>query len=295
MVKVALVILNYNTCDLCVQSAESVLNHNRDVVIIIVDNNSQGHDFESLTTHFQNEDRVVVIKSEINGGYSVGNNLGCHYIDEKYPEVEYIGIMNPDAQLLTPNGIGKLLECFQKDPNIAIVTGLMLENNKINIEKIGWNLPKFREFLVFRLYFIGRILKSKENRFFDLVDHHTLRFDTVQGSFFLIKAQLFKELGYFDENVFLYDEENILGVKIKRFNKDYYAAVDLNCNYVHSHDYSDMTTSELRTDRKMLFRADHYYLKNYTNCGMVKRCVLRVLEFIYLYISLNIRYLIKKK
>ena len=39
--------------------------------------------------------------------------------------------------------------------------------------------------------------------------------ENIAGSFFIARHDIFKAIGYFDENTFLFYEEDILGEKIK--------------------------------------------------------------------------------
>ena len=49
-------------------------------------------------------------------------------------------------------------------------------------------------------------------------DHYKGKYsyvEAVSGCFFMIKSEALKRVNYFDENVFLYYEENILGEKLR--------------------------------------------------------------------------------
>ena len=70
--RVAIIILNYNDKKNSVRLAKELNNYDVIDRIIVVDNCSPNNDFEYLK-EIKNE-KIDVIKSDKNGGYSYGNN-----------------------------------------------------------------------------------------------------------------------------------------------------------------------------------------------------------------------------
>lgn len=75
--KISIIILNYNSYEMSLHLINMIkdykfLNH-----IIVVDNNSAGNDFELLKAI--SSDKIVVLKSPENKGYSYGNNIGINW------------------------------------------------------------------------------------------------------------------------------------------------------------------------------------------------------------------------
>ena len=86
--------------------------------------------------------------------------------------------------------------------------------------------------------------------------------DCIAGSFFIIKGSIFNEIGYFDENTFLFYEEDILGYKLKRLGYSeailntvsyvHYEGISANRNIKYLHKYLAMQRSRLYFHRRYL-------------------------------------------
>ena len=103
-----IVILNYGTYEQTIRNADILLAHNTSVFVVIVDNCSPGDDYEKMSAYYVEYGRAVVVETGENGGYSKGNNFGIRKMLEKYPDIEYIGIMNPDVRCEEDGMIEKL-------------------------------------------------------------------------------------------------------------------------------------------------------------------------------------------
>ena len=95
----------------------------------------------------------------------------------------------------------------------------------------------------------------------------------------MIKEDIFKQVGYFDENVFLYNEENILGIKLRKYG--YKAAVILDQYYYHNHNFSKDKNKTLLNKMKMLgirFTSRKYLISTYYSSILIP--FLFLVEFI---------------
>ena len=95
MIKVSIIIVNYNTYNLlidCIESIKTNTHNNLDYEIIVVDNNSPIRDIEKLPEVYQD---VQLILSDENGGFGKANNLGS-----RLAKGEYLFFLNPDTLLL---------------------------------------------------------------------------------------------------------------------------------------------------------------------------------------------------
>src|SRR5690606_22565149 len=88
--------------------------------------------------------------------------------------------------------------------------------------------------------------------------------DCIPGSCFIIRYDIFKEIGYFDDNTFLYCEERILAKKIK--NRGYKVGLVINEDFIHNHESPKKLINRLK-HYFYLLESRIYYLKKYTNHG----------------------------
>jgi len=86
--------------------------------------------------------------------------------------------------------------------------------------------------------------------------------EALPGSFFVIKMEPFKQIGYFDENTFLYYEEVILAKKL--MNAGYKQAVDFESFFIHNHEERNRPTISYRIRHsKYLLLSRVYYNLTY--------------------------------
>ena len=189
MKKISIIIVTYNSEELIYNCIESIYKYNdinKEIEIIVVDNNSKNVDsmFFEIEKKFGKE--IILIKNEINGGYGQGNNVGI-----KVANGEIIMIMNPDVRLIMPI-FKKVLDGFTQK-NVVMV-GM---KQMISKTQKGQSL----------LYMSNTIIGIFENKFYSIFDLFIQSKMCFSGSCFFLKKLEFVELGLFDEKIFMYGEE----------------------------------------------------------------------------------------
>lgn len=269
------VILNYNDYETTIKLVNNIKNYNIVDEIVIVDNNSTDSSFEHLKL-LMNE-KITVLKNSCNKGYSSGNNLGCKYLIEKYEKCN-IFISNPDIIIKDEQILIDLLDTFKLD--VGIVSPLILENNKYNR---GWKLPTPFVDALMNIPIIHNkvreknLLYSEERYNRDIVD-----VEVVSGCFFLIRSDVLKKVNFFDENVFLYYEENILGKKLKDLNIR--SVVNTKVEVIHNHSVSIDKNVKKLNKIKILKKSQMYFEKHYNKANIFERILLYITSKIALII-----------
>ncbi len=283
-----LVVLNYCCCELTMRNVDLIIRNNSDFNIVIVDNNSAGEDYTILRDHYGANKNVYVLSSKENGGYSKGNNIGIHKLTEVNPNIKYISIMNPDVRITCENIFDKLINRMILDDKIAWIAPLMIERNAVNYNQIGWSLSNYETILHSNMY-----LSSKNSRSFKMTipydfTTNTLRFDVIQGSLFVIRRDIFQSIGFFDENVFMYFEENILSAKLKQYNPALQAAITPDLFYIHEHDYTRKKLKQLQTIVKRKQKSAMYYLKSILMVTKTRLFIFKIVSWFYVNVELPI-------
>ena len=126
----------------------------------------------------------------------------------------------------------------------------------------GWKIPNVKEEILINLPVIGRKFQKKYTYYDE--DHYKGKYsyvEAVSGCFFMIKSEVLKRISYFDENVFLYYEENILGDKLKNIGYDLIVCNDVVIIHDHSVsiDYNVGTINKF----KILKESQRYFEKKY--------------------------------
>lgn len=292
---VSFVILNYNDANTVDLLMAQLLNWNINsdtFHLVIVDNQSTDCSFEYLYKKYKDIPFVDVIRSEKNGGYSYGNNFGAKFAIEKY-NPKFIVISNPDI-VIDCNTFQKLLETFEFDRKIAVTSPVMMDlngNYKIRVQR----LPEFKDDVA------ACSIKEKFHNLSDLKQHlesneNALITQMLPGSFFVIRADVFKEIGYLDENVFLYCEERILGKKI--LDAGYIQILRKDLFFTHAHSTSIKKTYNIIQTWKMIMKSRMYYQKQYNHISKFQEIKLKrnMNNFIFiLSIKLKLIDIFKKK
>lgn len=277
--KTGIIILNYNDYETTYDMLNRIKNFKEIDIIVVVDNMSLDNSYERLKK-IENE-KIKVISSNENKGYASGNNVGIKYLVNNY-KVDNIIISNPDI-ILKDSDIKILKDDLKNNKNIDIISPYIDERGKISR---GWKLPRYIDELLCNMNFFHKIgennLKYKDDYYKD----DLTKVDVVSGCFFMIRKESFEKIGYFDENTFLYYEENIIGKKLKDNNMNTY--VDKRVNIIHNLSISVNKSFNSIKKYKILKQSQKYYQKEYNKLNIFGMILLR---FVY-YISLIISYIV---
>jgi GT2 family glycosyltransferase len=202
----SIIILNYNSTNetrLCISSIFSHCNNSSLFEIIVVDNNSNERDIESIKNYFPEKENIKLLLLDKNNGYGSGNNAAM-----KIASYPFFLILNPDTRFLS-NPL-PLIEDFFSSHSQAGVLGAALRNEQ------GFYQHSFGYFsdttCRLMLDFLDSSLISKVKEKYRLTkmlhSSNAIEFDWVLGAFLCVRRIVFEEVGGFDEHFFLYFEEN---------------------------------------------------------------------------------------
>ncbi len=294
--KVVLIVLNYNDHENTIKYVNTMKDYYIINKIIVVDNNSTSeNELDKLNVLKENE-KVVILKSDKNGGYAYGNNYGIKYAYDMYGEnLKYVIISNPDVSI-EENAIINTIDFMDKNENVAIASPRMHFVNGA-ARRSAW---KKRSFLVdfacsTRLteLLLYPLLKKGEYR--EEFKKEYLKVFATAGSFFIANHDKFKEVGYFDENTFLFFEEDILGSKIEEKGYEIYNLNNLKFIHYDSRCIGKMMNAFKKQD--ILFDSRIYYHRKYNNINKIQILILEMLRYVRkfeLLIELPIRKILSK-
>ncbi len=200
---VSAIVLNYRSPQDTVRCVHALRNQSiaDRLEIIIVDNHSQDESIGVIRNTFGKETGVRMVESSRNAGFSAGNNTGAQYATGKY-----LLIINPD-NALEPEGLERMTRVLEDDASIGIVAPLLMHQDGSIRDSVRqfptpWDVLVKRTLL--RSVFPGRIdryLRRRQDR--------TSPEDVAWavGACLLIRADLMRALGAFDERYFLFFED----------------------------------------------------------------------------------------
>ncbi len=190
MIKTAVVIPNWNGKSSLGTCLDSLIIQSIKTTIIVVENGSKDGSLEFLQNNYPD---IQIIINKQNLGFAGGVNLGIkHAIGLK---VDYVALFNNDA-VADKNWLSSLVKVIDDDKNIGIVTCKLLSIDKKHIDSTGdlytvWGLPYPR----------GRG-EISSNKYDDMRNVFA-----ASGGASLYRTELFKDIGYFDEDFFAYYED----------------------------------------------------------------------------------------
>ncbi|UCG28692.1 MAG: hypothetical protein JSV24_04860, partial [Bacteroidales bacterium] len=165
--------------------------------------------------------------------YSYGNNIGLQYLIQNYQEIEFLAIINPDVKILSDDVFETLLKRLEQDDRLAGISPLMIVGNKLKPDRWAIKNPRYiHNFL--SSYAVLAPVNPLLYRSYE-IDPLTLvsYVDVIPGSFFIMKKDVFIQIGLLDENNFLYGEEIIIGKKMR--DKELKLGLSFETFYTHKH------------------------------------------------------------
>lgn len=205
--------------------------------------------------------RGYLIWSSDNLGYAKGNNKGVNFLNQLGNFTHYL-FSNDDIEIKQSNILNIMLEKMSQETDIGAigprVVGLDGHDQSPHdfyvspYRMIGWKLfPFLRK-------------KNKHNDQTDLTKPMSRFTYWVQGSFMLVNATVFNEVGMFDEKTFLYYEEPILAEKMAQIGKRVY--FESNVEIVH---YEGGSTKRNPKKEKIEMESRIYYMSKYKHVNNI--------------------------
>ena len=276
MKKTGIVIVNYNDYKNTSTIIDDIYNINNIDEIVVVDSGSTDDSLERI----KKIKGITVLPTE-NKGYSHALNVGSKYLVDKYKDINIIE-SNADILIGKESIINELNKMI--DDNTKVVMPAINENGVI---KYGWrNRNKYIDLLV-NIPFINRLYRDKliyykKDYYKDIVN-----VECVYGCFFMIDGKTLESIDYFDENVFLYYEEDILAKKLK--NKNLLSKCNCNIQVKHMHNATIGSNVSNLNKYKIHANSKFYYESKYNKAR------LSMLLFKLFYLINLIPYKIKAK
>ncbi len=268
---IGMVIVNYNDYRTTKRLLDNVKNYKILKEIVVVDNKSTDDSLENLQK-LKNK-KITIIDSGENKGYSYALNVGCKYLIAKYKKLNIV-ISNSDIIIDSETDI-KDLNSYISTKNV-IVGPTIIQGNDLNR---GFKIPTPWQDIKQNIVFFGKKVLPKELNYPDNYYYKDIsKVDTVSGCFFMIASKHLEEMGYFDEKVFLYYEENIMGVKTKKLKKNIIV-----CNNVDViHDHSVSIDKSLKRIKKydILKTSQEYFEKTYNHANKLELFFLKVFRYL---------------
>jgi GT2 family glycosyltransferase len=209
--KLAVVIVNYRTCELAIDCLRSLVGNGvapAGARVIVVDGGSGDHSVGKIAATIESEnwsEHVSLLPLAINGGFSYANNRGIEYVFSHFGEPEYVLLLNPDT-IVRPGGLAPLIDFMDSNP-AAGIAGSRLEDTDGTPQACAFRFPSILAEFESQVCLgpVSRLLRRW--RITPDVAGEPVAVDWVSGASMIIRTKLFHEIGMLDERYFLYYEE----------------------------------------------------------------------------------------
>ncbi len=231
--QLSIVTVAFNSAKILPALLDEISTLEHDIIII---NNSSEDNLVEIASRYSS---VKIIENQ-NTGYGRGANIGFSHTHSKY-----VALINPDVRL-EPNIFQKLIDVMESNEEIAVIA------------------PRSYE------YKNSKKLYQKSLSF----DNNGLCFiDTVSGAFMLIRKDAFDSIVGFDNNIFLFFEENDLCRRLSK--QGYKIAIHEHSEYEHEEGNSSGINATIRKIRAWHFAWSGCYFteKHNGKCAAIKKAV----------------------
>ncbi len=267
--RIPIIILNYNSsgdCRKCIgflRQQEGV-----ETEIVVVDNLSPRPGEQDAIRRLCHEQGCTFIQARDNQGYNAGNNIGLRYAAQK--GYKYALIANPDMEFPQRDYIRRMAEAMEGRPEVAVVgTDIVgpegVHQNPMKRDgswRTSWN-------------WIGGVLhRHRKTESYDFIDcysesHYCAK---VSGCCLMVKLDVMKRIGFFDEGVFLYCEEAILSRQVERASLRMYYMADSQAIHAHVKSEKGNPVPRFRNWKRSRF----YFIDKYSDYSFFGRCVAKL-------------------
>ena len=283
--RVGAVILTYNSSDDLPDCLSGLIAQDGvELCVIVVDNASQPAALAQMEKDFRFAfpDAPLLSASDIiprkaahqaalflrnghNDGYSAGNNIGARVAAAL--DCNAVLIVNPDIRISNSDYVRTLAELITADPKTAVACSAI--RNLKGIEENPMREPSFLEelFWPFAMISAGLLRIRKPT---PPIPKSLCRIDKASGSCFMIRTDFLRHIGFFDETVFLYCEEAILGAQVRAAG--WHMMMEPGIEALHCHQISSKGDPVVRFDAWMKSRGQFH--RNYGGYGFFRQTLL---------------------
>ncbi len=204
MIDLSIIIINYRSFQHVYNCIESIYQQTQrySFEIIVVDNNSQDNSESKLLAVYPS---IKWLQTGYNAGFARANNLGIQASGG-----EYILVLNADTIILN-NALDTAIDLF-KNKKDAVACGVQLLNpdgsHQISgayFKKGGLNVLLPLPYLGRLIRYLGYKLKTRVPSIKQIAAEQKV--DWIVGAFIMVKKEVLKKSGLFDEDFFMYSEE----------------------------------------------------------------------------------------
>ena len=266
MDKKACIILNYCDYETVYELVVNIIGYSIIDFIVVVDNNSPDNSYEKLLG--LSSEKIHILRSEGNLGYGYGNNIGVKYCLEVL-DVHYALVTNPDV-LFKESDFNKLYQGLKTGENYIICSPFPITREGADQFLIAWKEPTIYQELMSSVSLYVKLFGRQfayDNEF--LKGFESIDVEIVHGSIFMLDLDKFQEIGFFDDDVFLFHEEQIIFQKARKCGYKTKLLPQVKVLHIHSVSINKSLKKSYKIKKENLI-SKYKYLKRYKNINPIQ-------------------------
>jgi len=266
-VNLSIIIVNYNVKEFLQNLLHSIekASSNISKEIIVIDNASDDGSVEVIKEKFPS---VILIENKINVGFGKANNQGLEIAQGKY-----LLFINPDC-IVSEDTFDKMISFFESYPDCGLAGCKILNSDGTLQLACRRSFPgpwtSFTKVTALSNLFPKSKLFARYN-LTCLDENKTYEVDAVSGSFMMMRKEVYKKTGGFDEQFFMYGEDLDLCYRVQKAGNKVY--------YVHDtqviHYKGESTKRSNLDDTKLFYDAMHLFVKKHLSSFPLVEIILR--------------------
>ena len=259
---ISIIIVSYNTADLTAACLESVFASQRvSYEVFVVDNASKDGSAETIRKKFSS---VRLIANETNRGFGAANNQVLSECNGRL-----VVFLNPDT-MVEPESLYTMAAFMDAHPKVGLAGTRVLNPDGTQQDSVSYRYPGHR---------------------YGAADLGSLPGDIacVLGACMIARADLLRELGGFDEDFFLYGEDQDLCLRIRK--RGFEIGLVDDAIIMHHGGQSERNTLPEEVVRKKILAEYLFYRKHYKPGSIRKIRRAQHLRAFWRILSIHLQYL----
>lgn len=193
--------------------------------ILVIENSADKFFKDDLEKKYNN---VKCILAGENLGFGKASNIGLNLVKSKYTF-----LINPDT-LLTSNTVEQLIHYSQKIHDFALLSPVMMD-------------PEDKNYRTYK----KKLLTINKSEYLEV--------DFIKGFAMFFNMNKFKNIGFFDEKIFLYFEEDDLCRRVRKLNEKIYVILSSKITHAGGQSHNKEFNEEMDNSRHWHHMWSYYY------------------------------------
>ena len=210
---------------------------------------------------------MSIVETEV-----VGDEIERPTVLEKYAQLFGMHVLQVFQQVVL-HDFPDVAELQPQVQELSLPADSTCARRDCSIREIIWTyLLYFTNYFGILSHFSDKRKMLLENP--QLIKETEIQIELPSGSCMLIRKELFREIGYFDPNTFLYYEENILYRKLMAVNKTNYMLPGISC--IHLGGVTTNKVPHTASYMKSSKSSGYYYATHYRNLNILQKITLKM-------------------